>query len=92
MEIVYIGATWCATCKVIKPAIETLAKRFSVPLKCLDYDNDLDAGAQELIRKVPTIWIVKDGNRVQEFNVNQVASTEAWLAANVSLSAAADDF
>ena len=93
MEIVYIGATWCGTCKTIKPAIETLAKKFGVALKTLDYDNDLDADAQDLIKKVPTIWIIRDGKRVEEFNVNQVAATEAWLSANVSLtSGASDDF
>ena len=88
----YIGATWCATCKTIKPAIEQLAKKFSVTLKTLDYDKDLEDAAQELIKKVPTIWMIQDGKRVAEFNVNQVASTEAWLQSNVSLTAAADDF
>ena len=87
MEIVYIGATWCGTCKIIKPAIEQLAKKFSVTLKTLDYDTDLEEEAQELIKKVPTIWMIQDGKRVAEFNVNQVASTEAWLQANVSLTA-----
>ena len=92
MEIVYIGATWCGTCKTIKPAIEQLAKKFSVPLKTLDYDKDLEDSAQELIKKVPTIWMIQDGKRVAEFNMNQVASTEAWLQANVSLNAVSDDF
>ncbi len=92
MEIVYIGATWCGTCKTIKPAIESLAKKFSVALKTLDYDHDLDADAQDLIKKVPTIWIVQDGKRVAEYNVNQVAATEAWLASHVSLTGASEDF
>lgn len=92
MKIVYIGATWCGTCKTIRPAIESLAKKFSVTLKTLDYDDDLDADAQDLVRKVPTIWIIQDGKRVAEFNMNQVASTEAWLSVNVSLTASSDDF
>ncbi len=83
----YIGATWCGTCKIIKPAIEQLAKKFSVTLKTLNYDTDLEEEAQDLVRKVPTIWMIQDGKRVAEFNVNQVASTEAWLLANVSLTA-----
>ena len=91
IEIVYIGAAWCGTCKTIKPAIVELSKRFSVELILLDYDIDLEEEAQEEIKKVPTIKISRDGRKVAEFNTNQVASTEDWLTANVKL-AATDDF
>ena len=91
VEVVYIGAAWCATCKTIKPAIEELCRKFSVPMKILDYDKDLDDEEQEAIKKVPTLRICKDGTQVAEYNVNQVASVEAWLVENSAIGVS-DDF
>lgn len=91
IELVYIGATWCGTCKTIKPQLQEICKKFSVPMKELDYDKDLMDDDQEAIKKVPTIRILKDRKQVAEFNVNQVAQTEAWMTANVRLTAS-DDF
>ncbi len=91
VEVVYIGAAWCATCKTIKPAIEELFRKFSVPVKILDYDKDLDDEEQGAIKKVPTLRICKDGAQVAEYNVNQVASVESWLVANSAIGVS-DDF
>lgn len=91
ITIIYIGATWCVTCKTIKPALVEICKKYSVEMKALDYDNDLDSESQEMITKVPTIQIINDGAKVAEFNTSQVVSTEAWLSANVKL-ATTDDF
>jgi thiol-disulfide isomerase/thioredoxin len=91
-SIVYIGATWCATCKVIKPAAEELAKRFSVAISIRDYDRDLEPDEQEKVTKVPTLRIVGEGGEIaEEWNVNQVASLKSWLEANIKLSGL-DDF
>jgi thiol-disulfide isomerase/thioredoxin len=90
-ELVYIGAAWCATCKTIKPQLQELCKKFSIAMKELDYDKDLSAEEQELVTKVPTVRILKTGIQIAEFNVRQVASTEAWLTANVTLQTT-DDF
>jgi len=85
MEINYIGAKWCSTCKIIKPATEELAKRFSVPLLCFDFDEDLTDDEKDYIKKVPTIRILKNKVQVAEFNVNQVKSLETYLQANVTM-------
>ena len=90
MEVIYIGATWCGTCKVIKPKSMELCAKFGVPLKTLDYDDDLEDDEKETITKVPTLQIKKDGVLVETYNINQVASLEAYLTANVTL--ATDDF
>jgi thiol-disulfide isomerase/thioredoxin len=91
ITIVYIGATWCAVCRTIKPALVELCKKFSVELQLLDYDTDLDDEAQEEIKKVPTVRIFKDGRKLHEFNTAQVQSTEDWLSENVKLTST-DDF
>lgn len=90
MEVIYIGASWCSTCKVIKPKTTELCTKFGVTLKLLDYDDDLEEEEKSEITKVPTLQIKQDGVLLETFNVNQVASLEAYLTKNVTL--ATDDF
>jgi thiol-disulfide isomerase/thioredoxin len=88
-EIHYIGATWCSTCKVIKPATEALAKRFAVSLVCKDLD-DLSDEEKDTISKVPTIRIVENNTQIVEWNMNQVKSLEEWLQTHIQMMS--DDF
>ena len=81
----YIGATWCSTCKVIKPATEALAQRFAVPLVLKDFDADLTEEEKDAIKKVPTIRIFEENKQIVEWNVNQVKSLEEWLQTNVKM-------
>lgn len=92
MEIVYIGASWCTTCKVIKPKTLELGKLYDVPVKILDYDDDIEEEEKATITKVPTLRIMRDGECVETWNVNQVAQLTAWLSINIKLNTAADDF
>jgi thiol-disulfide isomerase/thioredoxin len=90
-QIVYIGASWCKTCKVIKPATEELARRFNVPLVIKDYDDDLTEDEKAVIKKVPTLRVLDEkGAQIAQWDVNQVASLTAWLESNVSLGAYED--
>jgi thiol-disulfide isomerase/thioredoxin len=90
--ILYIGATWCKTCKEIKPLTESLAKQFGIPLTIKDYDDDLDETEQATIKKVPTLRILDaTGAQIVEWNVNQVASLREWLTYNVHVGST-DDF
>ena len=91
-QIVYIGASWCSTCKTIKPATEQLAKRYDVPLKCLDYDEDLSHEEQETVTKVPTLRIFKGDEKVAEYNMNQVAQLTDWLSKHIILTGGDADF
>ena len=89
-ELYYIGAAWCSTCKVIKPQLLDLCKKFSVAFKEADYDKDLTDEEQESVQKVPTVRIRVAGAQVAEFNIRQVVSTEEWLTANIKLTATED--
>jgi len=91
VELTYIGASWCSTCKIIKPALEQLCKKFSVPMKVLDYDKDLMDEEQAKVTKVPTVRIFQAETMVVEFNVKQVASVEQWFSENVKI-VGSDDF
>lgn len=90
--LTYIGATWCKTCKDIKPAVEALTQRYSVPMNTLDYDEDLDDEEKEAIRKVPTLRITRGagGEQVAEFTVRQVDSLREWLEEHISLATTGD--
>lgn len=90
VELTYIGASWCATCKTIKPQLFELCKKFSVAFKELDYDKDLSEEEQESVTKVPTVRIVRAGSTVAEFNVRQVISTEEWFTTNLTLGTTTD--
>ena len=91
IEIVYIGAAWCTTCKTIGPATEALCKKYGVELRKLDYDRDLEEDEKDAVTKVPTLRAWKGGAQVAEWNQNQVLSLEVWLGRNVPL-ATTDDF
>jgi thiol-disulfide isomerase/thioredoxin len=84
-SLVYIGAVWCGTCKVIKPKVEELVKKFGISYKVLDYDDDLEEEDKQTVTKVPTLRIYDGEVKVWEYNVNQVESLASWLSANVSL-------
>lgn len=90
VSITYVGASWCKTCKDILPKSETLAKRFQVPLTVRDLDVDLSEEEKEDILRVPTLNIFQDGTRVATYNVNQIASLEAWLQSNVKMEPISD--
>ena len=83
-EIVYIGAKWCKSCKVIQPQIEELAKKYGVPVKHLDYD-EMEEEVQKDVGKVPTVYMFKNGAKHTKYDSNQVASVGKWLEENVSL-------
>jgi thiol-disulfide isomerase/thioredoxin len=91
--ILYIGAAWCKTCKEIKPATESLAAKFNVPLIIKDYDDDLNETEQAAIKKVPTIRILAQdgGGTVVEWNARQVASLQEWLTTHIHVGST-DDF
>lgn len=85
MELIYIGAEWCASCRTMNPKIQELAKKYGIPYKYLDYDTDLEC-KQDTIVKLPTIQFIDSfGKKVAEFNTNQYASTEKWLQSNVCI-------
>lgn len=89
--ILYIGASWCKTCKEIKPATESLAQQFAISLTIKDYDDDLEDDEKAAITKVPTIRILEGEKQVAEWNVNQVTSLREWLTANIHVGST-DDF
>ena len=90
IQIVYIGASWCSTCKTIGPATEALCKKYGVELRKLDYDHDMEEDEKESITKVPTLRAIHNGAVVAEWNQNQIVSLEIWLGRNAPLQTVED--
>ena len=89
--IVYVGAKWCGTCKLIKPNVEKLARRYNVPITCLDYDYDLTDEEQMQYSRIPTVSVLNNTETIQKYDVAQVLSLEKWLSMNVKVSTTSDD-
>jgi thiol-disulfide isomerase/thioredoxin len=89
MEIVYIGAKWCAPCKAVKPQVVELAHKFNVPLTLLDYD-DLEEEERGRISKLPTVR-VSHTDGVTEYVTNHVEQLTDRLRSTVRVNTT-DDF
>lgn len=92
-RIEYIGATWCAPCRTVKPAVEAMAHRYGVPAEFRDYDDDLDDDARDGVKKLPTIRVWNAANvLVAEIITKHVEELEAQLTATAApLRVSADD-
>ena len=64
--LVDFWATWCGPCRMIAPIVEELAKEHAGKLKVckLDIDNNQKVALEYGIRSIPSIFIFKDGELV----------------------------
>jgi len=65
--LVDFWATWCGPCRMIAPIIEDLANELDGKLKVckLDVDNNQKVALQYGIRSIPSIFIFKNGEVVE---------------------------
>ncbi len=61
--VVKFGATWCGTCRTLKPIIEELSKEYedSVEFLNLDVDEDRELAETYGVRGIPSTFFIKDG-------------------------------
>ena len=66
--LVDFGATWCAPCRAIAPAVAELATRYKGKLRVasLNVDDNTDTAQQYGVRSLPTLLFFKDGKVVQQ--------------------------
>ena len=81
-------ATWCGPCKVIAPQIVKMSEAFpSVRFYKLDVDDVPDV-AQELgVRAMPTFFVFKNGEKVNEVVGANQKSLEAMVKSEVAQAA-----
>lgn len=72
--IVFITATWCGPCAVIKPFIEKTLGSYDYASLKLDVDNDSDAyaflRAKKQVKGVPTLLAYFNGNIIPSKSIS----------------------
>jgi len=91
-ELEYIGATWCAPCKIVKPKVLEQAAKYSIPIKTYDIDDDVDKIDVDAVKKLPTLRVIEDGKVIVEFTTKHNDQLEEFLSKNVKPATTDTDF
>lgn len=64
--LVDFWAVWCGPCKAITPILEDLADDYAGKVKIVkvDVDNNKQSAVTYGIRSIPTLFVFKDGKKV----------------------------
>jgi thiol-disulfide isomerase/thioredoxin len=91
-ELEYIGASWCAPCKVVKPKVLEQAAKYAIPIKTYDIDDDVKKIDVDAVKKLPTLRVIEDGKVVAEFTTKHNDQLEEFLSKNVKAATTDTDF
>lgn len=66
--IVDFWAKWCGPCKILGPILDKIAEENSnIQVIKVDVDENSELSAKYEIRSIPTVFIYKDGLKVDSF-------------------------
>ena len=91
-ELEYIGASWCAPCKVVKPKVLIQATKYAIPIKLYDIDEDVEKIDVDAVKKLPTLRVLKDGEVVAEFITQHNDQLEEFLSKTIKPTTTDTDF
>ncbi len=57
-------ATWCGPCKRLGPVLDELSEEADFPIVKIDVDQFPDLAGEYGVRSIPTLFVVKDGEKV----------------------------
>lgn len=60
-------ATWCGPCKMLSPILEELANQMNLILVKIDVDMHEELSKEYKVMSIPSVFIYKDGNLVNNF-------------------------
>jgi thioredoxin 1 len=72
IEVIKLGAEWCAPCKAMSPTIKSLKEKYdaiegsNVNIIEIDVDENPELGEKYKVKNIPTLVFVKDGEMVQK--------------------------
>lgn len=69
LVLVDFWAPWCGPCKMLLPVLDELSKEFGDRLKIVKVNVDEESGvsSQLNVMSIPTVFVFKNGNKVEEF-------------------------
>ena len=91
-ELEYIGAAWCAPCKIVKPKVLMQAAKYAITVKTYDIDDDVEKIDVDAVKKLPTLRVIEDGKVVAEFITRHNDQLEEFLSKNVKPATTDTDF
>jgi len=91
-ELEYIGATWCAPCKIVKPKVLEQAAKYAIPIKTYDINEDVEKIDVDAVKKLPTLRVIKNGEVVAEFITKHNDQLEEFLSKTIKPATSDTDF
>ncbi|KAG1052559.1 hypothetical protein G6F43_005318 [Rhizopus delemar] len=65
--VIDFTATWCGPCRMITPILEQLSAKFeNVVFVKVDVDELSDIAQEYAVRAMPTLYFMKDGEKVDD--------------------------
>lgn len=59
------SAPWCAPCRMMAPIVESVMTEFdNIKLESVNIDDDSDKAVEYAVRSVPTLIVLKNGEKV----------------------------
>ena len=69
LAIVDFWAQWCGPCRMLNPIMDRLEETYKdkVVIGKVNSDEEMDLAVKFMVRSIPTVLIVKDGEVVERF-------------------------
>ena len=69
LAIVDFWAQWCGPCRMLNPIMDRLEETYKgkVVIGKVNSDQEMDLAIKYMVRSIPTVLIVKDGEVVERF-------------------------
>ena len=79
--VAYCSTPTCGVCKVLRPKVDALLERRSIPGVYLDTTQHTETAGQRLVFTVPTVLIFADGREIQRYGRHfSLSELDAFLA------------
>lgn len=90
IRIEYVGASWCAPCRTVKPLVMAIAHKFGITVTEYDYD-EMEETAKDMVKKLPTVRVLDGSGTLQtEITTNHADTLEVWLRKHVRVNGEED--
>lgn len=64
LELIIFSTDTCSVCHAVKPRLLQLADKYSIPVRLVDTQSELEFASQLLVFTVPTVLLMLDGREI----------------------------